>query len=63
MRLWLYVFENKVPPVLNSLVRLPDLAPLYRSIDDLFPQPLSKERFISHNPKELHLLFNQVRIS
>lgn len=61
MRLWLYVFDNKVPHVLSSLVKLPDLAPLYRSIEDLFPQPLKKERLVTHNPKELHLLFNNVR--
>ena len=60
MKLWLYVFDNKVPPVLSALANPQQLLPLYRSIEDLFPVPLKKERLVAHNPKEVYLLFRQV---
>jgi hypothetical protein len=57
IQLWLYVFEEKIPPLLSNTPG----NMISRSMDELFSMiPLEKERLIIRNPKELNLLFHEV---
>jgi hypothetical protein len=61
LQLWLYSFENRIPPILASPPSaMTALLPLLKSIDEMFPISLKKERLRIRNPKELFLLFQEV---
>jgi hypothetical protein len=60
LSLWLYTFEEKIPPVLANNANISVVTPLTKMIEDIFPLSLDKERLIIRNSKELSLLFHEV---